>query len=350
MKKFTDFKDQIHQQVNKIDVLEQVYLLFDQLDEARKDDDLSSVSHLIAKVTKIIMDNFDSGDGIHKELEHRIDDVEHADYNELAKLKYRSVGMNEVFRHGGSWFKKIRMKEFVNVETSKRHFATHDMPDFFVSIDESDRMGETRFGWVNEDLCEAGYYANLNKVRGYKLMQPGGKTPDKRGEYYGHDPVTFKSEAKANAEAAKRNKTIKDKSKHWFVLTQGGHPDILKKQYNIEDAPANAVGAPPGNIAGVSDNDPPIDNRKKKKVTTVARRKVSEDCDTFAGGNVFDVDADTFQKCRMGRLKYSRWNKYLDDSTDVGSNIKQYSQRNPSSAVILRDEKTKVMMYLQRAS
>lgn len=352
MKNFRDLKNQIHETVNKIDILDQVNTTFDQMGEARRDGDLASVSHLTEKAAKLIDDNFDEFDPIHTELAAHKDDTKYAGYRNLAKLKFRNVLIGEVFRHGGSWFQKVRMKEFVNVDTTQRHFATIDMPDFYVSIDESDRQGEIRFGWVSEDIL-------LREGKGHILVRQTGKIGVK-GKVYSSEPDNvYATRPAAQKEADKRNRLLNKHEEPWKVLSRT--PAIVtgkdfKFHKNVDEhdhgAHANAVGTAPGNIAGVSDNDPPVDNRKKRKPTHVQRRKrpVAESCDTFAGCNVFDVDADTFQNCRLGRLKYSRWNKYLDDSTDVGANIKKYSQRNPTNSVILRDEKTKVMMYLQKSS
>jgi hypothetical protein len=361
MKKFRDFKSQIHTSVNKIDILEKVYDLFDKIDEAREDDS-NALEYLIRFASQLVEENFDSTDGIHDELRYRVEAINDPDYLELPRVQYKDIGINEVFRHGGEWFKKIRMKEFVNIHTGRQHFATHDMPDFFVRIDEDDKLGELRFGWINEDLIEA-------KHAGYTVMRKTKKLGTRGGAYaaLADDPVfASKEEAQRAADKANNKLGIDDDDLKWFVFDRGpihkgkggvpvkpgaGKPNT-RMGYRKEDAPVNAVGVAPGNVAGVSDNDPPVDNRKKKKPSTIIRRKtkVAEEAETFAGCSVFDVDSDTFRNCRLGRVKYSRWNKYLDDSTDVGASIKKYSQRNPNNSVILRDENTKVMMYLQRSS
>ena len=73
---------------------------------------------------------------------------------------------------------------------------------------------------------------------------------------------------------------------------------------------------------------------------------VKEEQDTFAGTPVFDVDTNTLLKCRQGRNKYERWKKFVDEDTDIGRQVKEYSQKNPSSGIVLRDQ-TGAMMYLR---
>lgn len=102
-----------------------------------------------------------------------------------------------------------------------------------------------------------------------------------------------------------------------------------------ENAPANSVGSAPGNIAGVSDNDPPV---KQKKVV---RRK-------FAGTTVFEVDSETFNKCRNGHMKYERWDKYLNRETSVGEEIHKYAKNYPSRDIIVQREGCGTMQYIKR--
>jgi hypothetical protein len=124
----------------------------------------------------------------------------------------------------------------------------------------------------------------------------------------------------------------------------------------------NHVGTPPGNIAGVSDNDPPVDPEKKKKKKSkdvLRHRKVNEETDstpstttpassdTFAGGRVFDVDSDTFSKCRCGKGRYDRYSKYLDVKSSPGKEIHEYGRSSKGQKIILRDKSTNHMLYLK---
>ena len=95
----------------------------------------------------------------------------------------------------------------------------------------------------------------------------------------------------------------------------------------LDEVHANALGSPPGNIAGVSDNQPP----KQKK---------------FAGCALFDVDSDAYAKCINGRNKYERWERKLNMSNVGHSQIREYAHRNPGKHIIVRDSKTGAMSYL----
>lgn len=213
-----------------------------QIDEALQNN--QPYEDLVEKLEIEVVDNFNEEHPIYKETVEFINDLyESQEERSLKKIRFKTVNINEVFRQGDTWYKKVRPNSFVDVITGKQNYVPYDSGDFYVTIDESDRFGEIRFKLVNEDI------------------------------------------------------------------------------------PVNSVGTPPGDVAGVSDNDPPIHFAKKR---------------------VFEVDDDTFHKCKLGKRKYLRWDKYVTPDTNWGKEIKEYAQKNPKEPVIIRHHKSKVMMYLRR--
>lgn len=93
-------------------------------------------------------------------------------------------------------------------------------------------------------------------------------------------------------------------------------------------------GSQSTNIAGF--DEPPVDNRKKKK-------------DKFAGHKVFEVDGETFAKSVKGKPKFARYKNYMsmEDFPNVGEEIREYAKRNPSKAIILKDNRSGRMLYLK---
>ena len=102
--------------------------------------------------------------------------------------------------------------------------------------------------------------------------------------------------------------------------------DVLEESVRVDEV-ANAIGSAPGNIAGVSDNQPP----KQQK---------------FAGCALFDVGSDAYSKCINGRNKYERWERKLNMEDASHSQIREYARRNPGKPIIVRDSKTGAMSYL----
>jgi len=176
-------------------------------------------------------------------------------------------------------------------------------------------------------------------------------------------------------QSAKKNKVdIKELGlkmrKVFDFLTDSEWKESLK-----EDAPISSAGS--GNIAGIGVGpygEPGVKKKKKKKVfpkdknirRLVGTEKIDEakidgkapnekpleiferlKSNTFAGSTIFDVDTATLIQCKNGRNKYERWNRFVDSDTDIGKQIKEFAQKNPTAGVILRDQ-TGAMMYLRR--
>lgn len=108
-----------------------------------------------------------------------------------------------------------------------------------------------------------------------------------------------------------------DLSKEFFD-TQN---EVIEFDLMNESAPANAVGTG-ANVAGVT-GTPPV----------------------FAGKRVYQVNLNTFVKARLGKKKYSRWDKMIDDEK-LCAEIKKYAHRNPKEDIILQQGPNGPMLYL----
>jgi len=98
----------------------------------------------------------------------------------------------------------------------------------------------------------------------------------------------------------------------------------------FEEVAANSAGA--GNVAGIGvglQGEPGVIRRKK-----------------FAGNEVFTIDAEKFNRCRMGKSRYHRYETYVGDD-DTGKQIREYGIKNPGKAIVVEDEKTGAMMFLR---
>ena len=68
---------------------------------------------------------------------------------------------------------------------------------------------------------------------------------------------------------------------------------------------------------------------------------------TFAGRRVFEVDSETFNKCRLGKKKYARYEQYVGTG-EVGEAIRAYGKTHHSKrGIILVDKTTGAMLYLR---
>jgi hypothetical protein len=68
---------------------------------------------------------------------------------------------------------------------------------------------------------------------------------------------------------------------------------------------------------------------------------------SFAGCRVFEVDADTFTRCRLGKRKYARYEEYVGNGS-VGDAIREYGRsRHGKKGIILVNSTTGAMLYLR---
>ena len=115
------------------------------------------------------------------------------------------------------------------------------------------------------------------------------------------------------------------------------------KEYQKEDAPANAMGAAgisgagPAVNVGVAGYDPVMMGGK------VLRRKPPA---MFGGKAVFKVPSDRYNKALRGRKKFEHYSSYVGRD-EIGEEIRAYIRENPNAPVILEDETTGAMIFLK---
>lgn len=101
-----------------------------------------------------------------------------------------------------------------------------------------------------------------------------------------------------------------------------------------EEVPVNSAGS--GGVAGL-DANPPVG--KKAQAAIIRRAK-------FANNDVFVVDNETFKKARLGKQKYTKYERYV--GTDpVGQAIREFGRKYPSKPIILQDGESGPMMFLR---
>ena len=118
------------------------------------------------------------------------------------------------------------------------------------------------------------------------------------------------------------------------IMSEDNIKDLIEdyySQYLTEEAPTTSLGTPPGNIAGVSDNNPPGKKKRRKKIN---------------GVDIFEVDTDTLKIAKMGKRKRDSFIKTLEDR-NLAKELKQYFKTKPSDPLILQDV-TGVMVRLRR--
>jgi len=128
-----------------------------------------------------------------------------------------------------------------------------------------------------------------------------------------------------------------------------------------EDAPVNNAGG--GEVAGLgvgADGEPGVDLRqplgdlrkRRKRCKEVEKAAceagLAEDAsDTFAGGDVMDVDLERVMNAMSPKKPWERFSKYVGVD-EVGENIRVHARKNWKKNIILRDAKTGIMTYLRR--
>jgi len=91
-----------------------------------------------------------------------------------------------------------------------------------------------------------------------------------------------------------------------------------------------------GSFDKVAGMDKPLPKRKKKK-----------ELESYQGKS-FSVSAEEFETLKAGKVRGARWNKYIDENSELGTEIKKFSLRNPSKPVVIRNEETGEVVFLRR--
>ena len=104
--------------------------------------------------------------------------------------------------------------------------------------------------------------------------------------------------------------------------------NYLKMYRIIEDVPTNVS-------SGVATIAKPLMDKP------ITRRKQDED---FSSTDViFDVDHDMYNKCIDGKKKFARWNKFIDEKSELGAGIRHAAK---TKNVVLRNKDTTAMIRL----
>jgi hypothetical protein len=121
------------------------------------------------------------------------------------------------------------------------------------------------------------------------------------------------------------------------AVSSSGKKVVFSKSDIEEEVPANNVGS--GMIKGIAPGeDPPIRVKKKKKIYELVGRYT-----------VFEVSPEEFERCTCAKRKFEKWNKFFDEDSETGSEIKKYSYHNPHKGIILRNSETgQTMMFRRR--
>jgi hypothetical protein len=106
-----------------------------------------------------------------------------------------------------------------------------------------------------------------------------------------------------------------------------------------EDAPTNNVGS--GNIAGAGVGPKGEPGRAAVMMPMVRRSK------DFAGQAVFSVHPNLYNEARLEKRKYHKWAKYLEESQEALTPIREYANANPGKPIIIENEKTGAMCYVK---
>lgn len=128
--------------------------------------------------------------------------------------------------------------------------------------------------------------------------------------------------------------------------------ELLNEQNDIEEE-GPTVGV--SGISGLGVKDPEVAGltyKKKKADEKKVKRKrkqiVGEEVrmERFAGKDVFIVDPETFHRCRMGKKKYHRYDKYVGTSP-VGEAIRQYGLKHPRRPIVIQNGENGPMLFLK---
>ena len=119
------------------------------------------------------------------------------------------------------------------------------------------------------------------------------------------------------------------------IISQDDYEEFVEEYVSnymllTQDAPANAVGSAPGNVAGLH-GDPPVKKKKRKK---------------YSGIDVFEVDSDIIKGMKF-KIKSAKNIINSIKNQKLRKEIQDYKKKNPKHPIILSD-KSGVMLYIRR--
>lgn len=130
-----------------------------------------------------------------------------------------------------------------------------------------------------------------------------------------------------------------------FIRTLQDHRDEYELHFSEEivnvsgDLAVASKGTPSGSYSTISGPDPIL----KKKIF----RRCGKELKKYEG-KVFSVSNEQFEKLKDGKIRGDRWNKYIDEDSELGTEMKTFSLRNPSKPVVVRNEETGELVFLRR--
>ena len=209
--------------------------------------------------------------------------------------------------------------------------------EFAEAFKEEIELDEWKYNWAVIDT------ANKNRVQVLSKDEKGARdslkyaTFSKHDYHYGKDIKTLKV---VKLKKAHKNDDIGDPLKEEVELDEASLGSMLnkkakklgkKKKKVDEAAPANSVAG--GNVN--------LDPHKKKK-----RINAKVKWEDFAGARVYVVSGDRWHASRLGKGRYSRYEKYVGNDK-LGETIRLYGRMNPKSPIILKNEDNGAMLYLK---
>jgi hypothetical protein len=112
------------------------------------------------------------------------------------------------------------------------------------------------------------------------------------------------------------------------------------KEFIKEDAPAMAIGS--GMQTLPSAQGDPIAGRDPLMMGGKPLRRKPQ---YFGGKRVFTVNSNAFNKALQGKKKFKHYRSYVQDE-ETTSEIREYLKTNKDAPVIVQDEITGSMVYL----
>ena len=113
-----------------------------------------------------------------------------------------------------------------------------------------------------------------------------------------------------------------------YNLEESNVLSYIKQFRIIEDVPTTGV-------SGMAVVDRPLMDKP------LTRKKHDED---FSSTDViFDVDHDMYHKCIEGKKKFTRWGKFIDETSELGAGIRHAAK---TKNVVLRNQSTGAMIKL----
>lgn len=147
--------------------------------------------------------------------------------------------------------------------------------------------------------------------------------------------LTDKIELSKIASKSELEKTLKNKTTlGWTADDHNIAPKEVEKKIKElltvikEEAPVNVTG-------GVAVVDKPLFKKPLK-------RKNPDEMFSETDA-IFDVDSDMYKKCELGKKKYSKWNQYIDQESELGAGIRHTAK---SKNVMIRNSNTGAMIKL----